>query len=57
MRNGIKIVWLGCEKHSPKMAEKQSFFDFLKNYSIEIFYSHSTPYYGPLCAILLNLYG
>ena len=25
--------------------------------SNEIFYSHSTPYYGPLCAISLNLYG
>ena len=29
MCNGIKIVWLGCDKHSqkPKIAEKQSFFD------------------------------
>ena len=46
------------------MAKKQSFFDFffdfLKNCqydSNEIFYSHSTPYYGPLCAISLNSYG
>ena len=45
------------------MAKKQSFFDFfdfLKNCpydSNEIFYSNSTPYYGPLCAISLNSYG
>ena len=29
--NGIKIVWLGCEKHSqiqPKNGKKRSFFDF-----------------------------
>ena len=35
-------------------------FDFLKNCpydSNEIFYSHSTLYYGPLCAISLNSYG
>ena len=64
MCNGIKIVRLRCEKYSPKMAKKQSFFDFffdfLKNCpydSNEIFCSHSTPYYGPLCAILLNSYG
>ena len=67
MCNGIKIVWLGVRniaKCSPKMAKKQSFFDFffdfLKNCpydSNEIFYSHSTPYYGPLCAISLNSYG
>ena len=44
-------------KVSPKMAKKSNFsiiFDFLKNCpydSNEIFYSHSTPYYGPLCAI------
>ena len=47
-------------KISPKMAKKQSFFDFLKNRpydSSEILYSHSTPYYGPLCAISLNSYG
>ena len=50
-------------KISPKKAKKQSFFDFfdfLKNCpydSNEIFYSHSTPYYGPLCAISLNSYG
>ena len=33
MCNGIKIVWLGCKKHSqisPKMAEKQPFFDFFR---------------------------
>ena len=67
MCNGIKIVWLGCEKHSqncPKIGQKQSFFDFffdfLKNCpydSNEIFYSHSTPYYGPLCAISSSSYG
>ena len=66
MCNGIKIVWLGCEKQ-PKLAQKwpknshfSTFFDFLKNCpydSNEIFYSHSTPYYGPLCAISLNSYG
>ena len=47
-------------KISPKMAKKQSFFDFLKNCPYdwnEIFYSDSTPYYGPLCAISLNSYG
>ena len=51
-------------KISPKMAKKPSFFifffDFLKTCpyaSNEIFYSHSTPYYGPLCAISLNSYG
>ena len=56
MRNIAKI--------SPKMAKKQSFFnfffDFLKNCpydSNEIFYSHSTPYYGPFSAISLNSYG
>ena len=44
-------------KVCPKMAKKQKFLDFLnilKNClydSGEIFYSHSTPYYGPLCAI------
>ena len=50
-------------KISPKIAKKSHFsifFDFLKNCpydSNEIFYSHSTPYYGPLCAISLNSYG
>ena len=46
------------------MAKKtvifQFFFDFLKNCpydSNQIFYSHSTPYYGHLCAISLNSYG
>ena len=49
-------------KISPKMAKKQSFFiffDFLKNCSYdsnESFYSHSTPNYGPLCAISRNSY-
>ena len=53
MCNGIKIVWLGCEKQ-PKLAQKwpknsqfSTFFDFLKNCpydSNEIFYSYSTPY-------------
>ena len=66
MCKGIKIVWLGCWKQ-PKLAQKwpknchfSTFFDFLKNClydSNEIFYSHSTPYYGPLCAISLNSYG
>ena len=34
MCNGIKIVWLGCEKHSQKCPKKlifRFFFDFLKN--------------------------
>ena len=51
-------------KFSPKMVKKQSFFDFffdfLKNCpydSNEFFYSHPTPFYGPLCAISLNSYG
>ena len=55
-------------KISPKMAKKQPFFDFffffhshfLKNSpydSNETFYSHSTPYYGPLRAISSNSYG
>ena len=65
MCNGIKSVPLGCEKQR-KLAQKwpnshfSIFFDFLKNclYDLnEIFYSHSTPYYGPLCAISLNSYG
>ena len=66
MCNGIKNVWLGCEKQ-PKLSQKwpknshfSIFFDFLKNCpydSNEIFYSHSTPHYGPLCAISLNSYG
>ena len=66
MCKGIEIVWLGCEKQ-PKLAQKwpknshfSTFFDFLKNCpydSNEIFYSYSTPYYGPLCAISLNSYG
>ena len=33
MCNGIKIVWLGCEKYSqncPKIGQKQSFFDFFR---------------------------
>ena len=67
MCNGIKIVWLGCEKHSqnyPKNGQKtvlfQFFLDFLKNCpydSNEICYSRSTPYYGPLCAVPKNSYG
>ena len=50
-------------KISPKMAKKvifHFFFDFLKNCpydSNEIFYSLSTPYYGPLCAISINSHG
>ena len=55
---------INIAKISPKMAKKQSFFDFffdfLKNCpydSNEIFYSHSTPYYGPLCPISVNSYG
>ena len=50
-------------KINPNMAQKTAifrfFFDFLKNCpydSNEIFYSHSTPYYGPLCTISLNSY-
>ena len=51
-------------KIDPKMAKKQPFFDFFFDFrkncpydSNEIFYSHSTLYYGPLCAISLNSYG
>ena len=63
MFNGIKIVWLWGEKwakFSPKMVKKQSFFDFFRfsrKLSIpfeRFFYSHSTSYFGPLCAISLN---
>ena len=48
MCNGIKIVWLGCEKHSqkwPKNSDFSTFFDFLENCphdSNEIFYNRST---------------
>ena len=50
-------------KISPKMAKNSHFrffFDFLNNCpydSNEIFYSHSKPYYGPLCVISINSYG
>ena len=51
-------------KISPKMAKKQPFFlfffDFLKNCpydSNEIFYSYSTPYYSPICAMASKSYG
>ena len=63
MFNGIKIVWLWGEKwakFSPKMVKKQSLFDFFRfsrKLSIpfeRFFYSHSTSYYCPLCAISLN---
>ena len=43
-----------------KTAIFRLFFDVFKNCpydSNETFYSHSTPYYGPLCAILLDSYG
>ena len=43
----------------PKNSHFSTFFDFLKNCpydSNEIFYSYSTPYYGPLCTISLNSY-
>ena len=49
-------------KISPKMVKKQPFFDFLlfsqkRPYdSNEILNRHSTPYYGPLCAISSNSY-
>ena len=49
-------------KISPKMAKRShfsAFFDFLKNSpydSNEIFYSHSTPQYGPTCAIPIKWY-
>ena len=48
MCNDIKIVWLGCEKHSiakvnPKMDKKQPFFDFWflqkQSFSTVIFYT------------------
>ena len=62
-QNRMAGMW-ETAKISPKMAKKQSFFDFffdfLKNCpydSNEIFYSLSTPYYGPLCAISLISYG
>ena len=43
-------------RNSPETA---TFFDFLKNCpydSNEIFYSHSAPYYSPICAMELKLY-
>ena len=49
-------------KISPKITKKQSFFDifrFSQKLSIRFqrnFCSHSTPYYGPLCAITSNSY-
>ena len=60
--------WYGWDvrniaKISPKMVKNQSFLfflDFLETcpYDLNaIFYSHSTPCYGPLCAISLNSYG
>ena len=63
MCNGIKIVLLGCEKHSqkwPKNRHFSTFFDFLKNCpydSNENFYSHSTPYESLLCAMASKSYG
>ena len=51
-------------KISPKMDKKQSFFDFffdfLKNCpydSNEIFYSYSTSYQSPICAMASKSYG
>ena len=50
-------------KISPKVAKNvlfRFFFYVLKNGSYdwnEIFYSHSTPYYGCLCAFKMNSYG
>ena len=51
-------------KISPKMAKKQSFFDFFFDFlkhcpydSDEIFYSHFTPFYGPICAVASKSYG
>ena len=49
-------------KINPKMAKKQEFFDFFyfrKNCpydSIEVLYSPSTLYYGPLCVISSSPY-
>ena len=54
----------GCEvRNEPNLAQKRSknshfstSSDFLENcpyHSNDFFYSHSTPYYGPLCAISL----
>ena len=46
-------------KVSPKMAKNSHFSIFSKTPydSNEIFYSHSSPNYGPLCAFPLNAYG
>ena len=63
------IFFLGVEKNFRLLMQSCWFFfsrpfhenfKFLKNCpydSNEIFYSHSTLYYGPLCAISLNSYG
>ena len=58
----------GCDvrnisKSSPKMTKKQSIFTFYSIFSKtlydsnEIFYSQSTPHYGPFCAVSLDSYG
>ena len=57
MCNGIKIVWLGCEKHSqkwPKNGRFSSFSIFSKTvHMIRTKFStvNFTPCYGPLWAI------
>ena len=46
-------------ENSPKTAFFRLFFDFLEHCpydSNEIFYIHSKPYYGPLCAISIHSY-
>ena len=47
-------------KNAQKTVNFRFVFDFLTNCpydSNEVFYSHSTPYYGPLCAISFNSHG
>ena len=65
MCNFIKFLLLRCKQHNqsqPKNGQKTvnfRLFWFLQKLSIRFddnFYSHSTPYYGPLCAISINSY-
>ena len=56
---GIWEAWPKVTKKWPKNSHFSTCFDFLKNCpyeSSEILYSHSTPYYGPLCVISSNSY-
>ena len=56
---GMWETWPKLSQKWPKNSQFSFFFRFSQNcqyHSKEIFYSHSSPYYGPLCAISLNSY-